>query len=59
MKFRVIVKTETYWDYVVSAETEDEARERARVDFDNSRDQLEVDIDVEQVPDDTPEGDVG
>ncbi len=57
MRFLLHVSTETYWNYVVEAASEEEARGRARTDFDNSLDQLVVDIEVESVSDDTPEGD--
>ena len=57
MRFLLHVSTDTFWNYVVEADNEQAARNRARTDFDNSLDQLEVDVEVEQVPDDTPEGD--
>ncbi len=57
MRFLLHVSTDTYWNYVVEAASEEEARDRARTDFDNSLDQLVVDIEVESVSDDTPEGD--
>ncbi len=57
MRFLLNVSTDTFWNYVVEADNEQAARNRARTDFDNSLDQLEVDVEVEQVPDDTPEGD--
>ena len=57
MKFLLHVSVDTYQNYVVEAATEQEARDRARTDFDNALDMLELDIEVTQVPDDTPEGD--
>ncbi len=57
MKFLLKVTVETYWNYVVEAADENEARSRAVVDYMNSVDDLRPDIEITQVPDDTPEGD--
>ena len=56
-KFYLQVRIDSYMAYVVEAADEGEARQRGRIDFENSLDSLEIDIDVEEVPDDTPLGD--
>jgi DNA polymerase/3'-5' exonuclease PolX len=58
-KYRVQVHVDDYWNYVVEAKDEQEARERAYVDFRQAVEDLEnPTIEVEEVPDDTPLGDV-
>ena len=57
MKFLLKVTVETYWNYVVEVADENEARSRAVVDYMNSMDAVQPDIEITQVPDDTPEGD--
>jgi hypothetical protein len=58
-KYRVTTTVETYFDVIVEAEDEQEARDRAQIDFDHSLDLLQIDIEVIEVPEDTELGDVG
>lgn len=58
-KYRLQVRLEDYWDYIVEAKDADEARRRAEVDFREGISFLDKPtIEVERVGDDTPLGDV-
>lgn len=57
-KFHIHTSTDTYFSYVAECVDEEEARQRGRIDFENSLENLVVDVTVEQVDDDTPVGDV-
>jgi hypothetical protein len=58
MKYRVTTTVDFYWDVIVEAEDELEARNWAAIDFDNSLDSLRPYIEVTEVPEDTELGDV-
>ena len=58
-KYRVTTRVETYFDVIIEAEDEQDARNRACIDFDNSRDLLETHIEVVEVMDEAELGDVG
>lgn len=57
MKFQIDVRTDTYFRYVIEANSKEEARNLAEVHRDHVLDELVWDIEVEIVPDDTPIGD--
>ena len=57
-RYRLQVRVEDYWDYVVEAKDEQEAEERADIDFKEVVGDLRPILEVEEVPDDTPLGDV-
>ena len=57
-KYQIYVWTDTYIRYVAECEDEDEAKARGEVDFvQGALADASVSVEVEQVPDDTPEGD--
>lgn len=57
-KYRLQVRVEDYWDYVVEAKDKQEAEERAYVDFREVVADLHATVEVEDAPDDAPLGDV-
>jgi hypothetical protein len=57
-KYLVTTTIDTYWDAIIEAEDAHEARDRARDNFDQSRDSLRADITVDEVPEDTELSDV-
>lgn len=58
-RFRVTTVVDGYWDAIIEADDEQEARDRAQTDFDHAFDSLRPDIEVVPVPDDTKLGDLG
>ncbi|MBI2405397.1 hypothetical protein HYV22_04465 [Candidatus Gottesmanbacteria bacterium] len=56
-KYLITISTEDYLSYVAECQDENEARERAEVDWQNSLERLRPIIVVERVPDDSPIGD--
>ena len=57
-KFLITTTVGQKWNYVVEAETVEEARLRADIDFKESVADLEPIIQIVQKDDDTPQGDV-
>ena len=57
-KFQLTIEVDTYWHYIVEATDAREAKRRAVLDFDTIYlDSINPNIEVEDVPDDTPLGD--
>ncbi len=56
-KYRVMTTVNDYWDVIVEAADEQEARDRGLIDFDNSLNLLVADIEVYPVSDETELGD--
>lgn len=58
-RFKLAITVDEYYELVVQAESEEEARRRAETDFQESfREWLRPSIKIEQVEDDAPLGDV-
>ena len=58
-KYLIEVQLEEYLRYVAECSSEEEAEERGRVDFrEGVLPDARLTITVEEVPDDTPEGDL-
>lgn len=57
MKFQIDVRTDTYFRYVIEADSAEEALGQVEVNRDHALDDLVWDIEIESVPDDTPIGD--
>ncbi len=56
-KYLLSVQFNEYWEYVIEADSKEEAFLRALEDVTNSLDIIEPTIKVEEVGDDTPLGD--
>lgn len=58
-KFRVQIKLDNYWDYILESSDAEAARIHGRNTFYEGVEALEPEVEVEEVPEDTSEEDVG